>query len=191
MAFLHALVASASICFVPTAPLVVSSSNASTTASPTVSTFNGLSAMAPRKLSRLPNNELNSEATKPPKAIGNVNFRLESYMKAGRIKILRNSGKVAVIVFSASRLVVMYLDGRIGAPAAADINTKAGTFSFEDSWANAMATIKESASALHSNEQSVTYPSLYSSAHRSIDHPFPSAPELLPPSATKDSDFLV
>lgn len=131
--FLQAFVASASSCFVPTAPFVDSSSNASTTASPTTSTFNGFSAIAPRKPSLFPRKVLNSEATKPPRAIGNVNFLLESYMKLGRIKILRSSGRSEVMVASASLLVLMYLAGRIGAPAAAEMYTNAGTCSVEDS----------------------------------------------------------
>ena len=40
---------------------------------------------------------------------------------------------------SASLLVVMYLLGRIGAPPAAEMNAKVGTFSLEDSCAKAIA----------------------------------------------------
>jgi hypothetical protein len=57
----------------------------------------------------------------PPRAIGNVNFLLESYKKPGRMKILRSSGSEEDIAASASLFVVMYLLGSIGAPAAADI----------------------------------------------------------------------
>lgn len=140
--FLQAFVANCSICFVPTGPLVDSSSNASTTASPTTSTFSGFSAMDPRNPSLLPRKLLNSAATNPPRAIGSVNFLLESYMKPGRIKMLRSSGSEDEIVASASRLVVMYRAGRIGAPAAAEMYTKAGTCSFEDSCASAMAVLQ-------------------------------------------------
>lgn len=138
--FLHALVASVSICFVPTAPLVFSSSIASTTASPTTSTCSGLPTIAPRKSSLLPKRVLTSDPRKPPIAIGSVNFLLESYMNAGRINILRRSGNLDEIVVSASLLVVMYLLGSIGAPPAAEIYPNVGTFSFVDSCANAMAS---------------------------------------------------
>lgn len=75
--------------------------------------------------------------------MGNVNFRLESKMKLGRMKILRSSGRVEAIVSSASLLVVMYRAGRTGAPAAAEMYTNAGTCSVEDSWANAIAVSQE------------------------------------------------
>lgn len=58
--------------------------------------------------------------------------------------MLRSSGRVEAMVASASLLVVMYLAGSIGAPAAAEMYTKAGTCSAEDSWASAMATHGES-----------------------------------------------
>jgi hypothetical protein len=90
-----------------------------------------------------PRKVLTSEARKPPRAIGNVNFRLESNMKAGRMKILRSSGRVEAIVSSASLLVVMYRAGRIGAPAAAEMYTNAGTCSVRDSWANAIAVTQD------------------------------------------------
>lgn len=45
------------------------------------------------------------------------------------------------MVDSASLLVVIYLLGRIGAPLAAEMNTKVGTFSLKDSCANAIAVI--------------------------------------------------
>lgn len=67
-------------------------------------------------------------------------------MKPGRIKILRSSGSEDEMVASASRLVVMYRAGRMGAPAAAEMYTKAGTCSFEDSWASAMAVLEVSIS---------------------------------------------
>lgn len=60
-------------------------------------------------------------------------------MKPGRMKILRSSGSLEEMIDSASLLVVIYLLGRIGAPAAAEMNAKVGTFSLEDSCANAMA----------------------------------------------------
>lgn len=55
------------------------------------------------------------------------------------MKILRNSGIVVDMVVSASRLVVIYLLGRTGAPAAAEMNTNVGTCSLEVSWASAIA----------------------------------------------------
>ena len=64
----------------------------------------------------------------PANAMGRVNDLDESYKKPGRMKILRNFGNDDEMVDSASRLVVMYLFGSIGAPAAADIKTKDGTF---------------------------------------------------------------
>lgn len=151
IAFLQALVASASICLVPTTPLVDSSSKASTTASPTVSALSGFSAMAPRNPSLFPRNVFTSDVRKPPKAIGRVNFRLESNMNPGLIKMLRSSGRVEVIVSSASLLVVMYLAGRTGAPAAAEMYTKAGTCSVEDSWASAIAVLQMIVSSHESN----------------------------------------
>lgn len=137
--FLQALVASVSICFVPTAPCVDSSSIASTTASPTTSTCSGLSTIDPRNWSLLPKKALTSVPRNPPNAIGNVNFLLESYMNAGRIKILLRSGSFDDMVASASRLVVIYLLGRIGAPPAAEMNTNVGTCWPDDSCASAIA----------------------------------------------------
>ena len=43
--------------------------------------------------------------------------------------MLLNFGNDEAIVDSASRFVLIYRDGRIGAPAAADMKTKVGTFS--------------------------------------------------------------
>jgi hypothetical protein len=87
-------------------------------------------------------NALTPEPSQPPSAIGNVSFLLESNMNAGRTKILRRSGSFEVMAVSASLLVVMYLLGRIGAPAAAEMYTKVGTCSLEDSCASAMAAIQ-------------------------------------------------
>lgn len=133
MLFLQALVASVSICFVPTAPLVASSSIASTTASPTRSTCSGFSTIDPRNCSLLPKRLLNSDPRNPPNAIGSVNFLVESYMNAGRIKILRRSESFDDMVASASLLVVIYLLGRMGAPPAAEMYTNVETCSFNDS----------------------------------------------------------
>lgn len=143
IAFLQAFVAKASICLVPTIPLDDSSSKASTTASPTVSTFSGFSAIEPRNPSLFPRKVLTSDVRNPPRAIGRVNFRLESYMKPGLMKILRKSGRVEAIVSSASLLVVMYRAGRIGAPPAAEMYTNAGTCSVRDSCANAIAVSQD------------------------------------------------
>ena len=62
-----------------------------------------------------------------------MNFLLESYMNAGRIKILRRFESFDDIVASASLLVVIYLLGRMGAPPAAEMYTNVGTCSFRDS----------------------------------------------------------
>jgi hypothetical protein len=61
--------------------------------------------------------------------MGNVNFLLESYKKPGRMKMLRRLGSDEDMVASASLLVVIYLLGNMGAPAAADTYTNVGTFS--------------------------------------------------------------
>ena len=53
--------------------------------------------------------------------------------------MLRSCGKREDIVDSASLFVVMYRLGRIGAPPAAEIKPKVGTFSVEDSCAKAIA----------------------------------------------------
>ena len=74
--------------------------------------------------------------------MGRVNDLDESYKKPGRMKILRNFGSDDEMVDSASRLVVMYLFGNIGAPAAADMKTKDGTFWKEASCASVMAELK-------------------------------------------------
>lgn len=58
------------------------------------------------------------------------------------MKILRRPGSFEDIVVSASLFVVMYLLGRIGAPAEAEMYTKVGTCSLEDSCANATAAIQ-------------------------------------------------
>lgn len=62
------------------------------------------------------------------------------------MKMLRNSGRLEDMVVSASRLVVMYRLGRTGAPDAAEIYTKVGTCSLDDSWASAIAVCCQSIS---------------------------------------------
>lgn len=59
----------------------------------------------------------------------------------GRMNIERMEGKELDIVDSAARFVVMYRWGRTGAPAAADIYTKVGTFLVEDSRARRIAVV--------------------------------------------------
>lgn len=59
----------------------------------------------------------------PKNAIGKVKVRDESYRNPGRMKILRSFGNEDAMVDSASLLVVMYLLGRIGVPAAAEMKT--------------------------------------------------------------------
>lgn len=51
----------------------------------------------------------------------------------------RNDGKADCMVDSAARFVMMYLDGNTGAPAAADMYAKVGTFAAADSRANNIA----------------------------------------------------
>lgn len=136
----HALVARFSIFLVPRGPLTDSSSMASTTAWATTSAFSGFSTIVPASgFKRPPKRPLSSEPIIPPRAIGKVIFRLESYRNPGRTKTLRSSGSCDAIVSSASRFVVMYRLGRIGAPPAAEMNTNVGTFSLRDSCASAMA----------------------------------------------------
>lgn len=60
------------------------------------------------------------------------------------------------MVASASRLVVIYLFGRIGAPPAAEMNTNVGTCSLDDSCASAMA-ICGSAMVGPSNQKTAMY----------------------------------
>ena len=60
--------------------------------------------------------------------MGNVKVRDESYRNPGRMKILRSLGNDEAMVDSASLLVVIYLLGKIGVPAAADMKTKDETF---------------------------------------------------------------
>ena len=141
MLFRQALVDRASIFLLLTAPCTDSSSIASSVASPTRSTWKGLSTIVPRKLSLSPSSALTCDPIKPPRAMGNVNFLLASYMNGGRMKILLSSGSCDAIADSASRLVVMYLLGRTGAPEAAEMKTNVGTFSWEVSWAKAIATV--------------------------------------------------
>ena len=63
----------------------------------------------------------------------------ESYKKPGRINMFLNFGNEEEMVDSASRFVVIYRFGSIGAPAAAEMYTKAGTSAKEVSWARVMA----------------------------------------------------
>lgn len=76
----------------------------------------------------------------PAKAIGSVKDLDESYRKPGRMKILLSFGNDDAILDSASRFVVMYRFGSIGAPAAAETKTKEGTFLKEASCARVMAS---------------------------------------------------
>ena len=55
------------------------------------------------------------------------------------MKMFRSFGKEEAMVDSASRLVVMYRLGSMGAPAAAEMKTKAGTFWEYASWASVIA----------------------------------------------------
>ena len=55
------------------------------------------------------------------------------------MKILRSLGNEEAIVDSASLLVVMYRLGSMGAPAAAEMKTKEGTFWEDASWASVIA----------------------------------------------------
>ena len=55
------------------------------------------------------------------------------------MKILRSLGNEEAIVDSASRLVVMYRLGNMGAPAAAEMKTKEETFWEKASWARVIA----------------------------------------------------
>lgn len=57
------------------------------------------------------------------------------------MNILRRLGNLDEIVVSASRLVVMYLEGSTGAPPAAEMYVNVGTFSFADSCARAIALL--------------------------------------------------
>lgn len=99
---------------------MLSSSNASITASATESAGTGLIALEPRVLDRTPPKS-NADSTLPAAAIGNVNDLDESYKNEGLRKMLRRLGKCFAIVDSAARFVVMYLAGSTGAPAAAEI----------------------------------------------------------------------
>ncbi|KAL8722641.1 MAG: hypothetical protein Q9181_007439 [Wetmoreana brouardii] len=119
---LHATFAKSSILCVPTTPLTPSSAIASTTASATRSAFKGFSTAAPASgVNRPPTKEFTIFPALPAKAMGNVNDLDESYRKPGRMNILRNFGNEEAIVDSASRFVVMYRFGSIGAPAAAEM----------------------------------------------------------------------
>ena len=125
----HALLARLSISLVLTTPFTLSSPIASTTASATKSAFNGFSTAAPaNQVNRPPTIEFTMLPALPKKAIGNVKVRDESYRKPGRIKMLRSLGNEDAMVDSASLLVVMYLLGRIGVPAAAEMKTNDEVF---------------------------------------------------------------
>ena len=67
------------------------------------------------------------------------------------MKILRSLGNEEAIVDSASLLVVMYRLGSMGAPAAAEMKTKEGTFWEDASWARVIAGKDQSTpnSSLH------------------------------------------
>ena len=125
----QALLARFSISVIPTTPLMVSSPIASTTASATISAFSGFSTAAPAShVKRPPIAEFTILPALPKNAMGKVNVRDESYRNPGRIKMFRSLGNEEAIVDSASLLVVMYRLGNIGAPAAADMKAKEGTF---------------------------------------------------------------
>lgn len=117
---------------------MLSSSTASITASAKASAGTGLIALEPRVLDNTPPKS-NADNSLPAAAIGNVNDLDESYRNDGLRKMLRISGKCFAIVDSAARFVVMYLAGRTGAPAAADMYTNAGTFFEFDSLASSIA----------------------------------------------------
>jgi hypothetical protein len=122
MPFLQPLVPSASISGTSTGPFTLSSSIASTTAAPTKSALSGFTPPAPINHVNLPPTALLAIAAIPVTAArGMVNDRLESYKKGARIKIDRKEGKEVDMLVSAARLVVMYLAGRTGAPAAAEM----------------------------------------------------------------------
>ena len=108
-------------------------------ASPTISTLSGFAVIIPMNDSLPPSRELTSELIIPPSAMGKLSLRDESYMKVGLTKILRRFGSSDDMMASASLFVVMYLWGRSGAPAAADMNTKVVTFSFVASCAKETA----------------------------------------------------
>lgn len=140
MPFRHALLARSSISSVMTGPLVRLLSMASTTASATTSACSGFSTAAPNiGLSLLPDIQLRPARGNVPYANGTVKNLDESYKNPGLMKIFRISGNREAIVDSASRLVVMYLPGNIGAPPAADIKTKVLTFFAAASCARAIA----------------------------------------------------
>lgn len=63
------------------------------------------------------------------------------------MKILRSPGSLDSMVVSASRFVVIYRLGSIGAPEAADMYTNVGTCSLDDSFASAMAVVSSLLSA--------------------------------------------
>ncbi|KAL8946622.1 MAG: hypothetical protein Q9222_007013 [Ikaeria aurantiellina] len=119
---LQATLAKSSILCVPTTPFTPSSSIASTTASATKSAFNGFSTAAPASgVNRPPTSEFTIFPALPAKAIGMVKALDESYRNPGRMNILLSFGNDDAMVDSASRFVVMYRFGSIGAPAAAEM----------------------------------------------------------------------
>ena len=106
--FLQALIPNVSISFTSTGPCTLSSSNASTTASPTRSTFNGFVTPAPiSHVSLPPINEFAIAPIPVRAARGIVKLREASYMKGARMNMLRMRGNVVAIVDSASRFVEM------------------------------------------------------------------------------------
>ena len=76
------------------------------------------------------------------------------------MKILRSLGNEDAIVDSASRLVVMYRLGSMGAPAAAEMKTKEGTFWEDASWARVIAGRKSVNSTPYLPNKEKSYPSL-------------------------------
>ena len=108
------------------------------------------------------------------------------------MKILRRFGKDDEMVDSASLLVVMYRRGSIGAPAAAEMNTKEGTFSATASCASVIAT-QDLVSIISPECYSFNnkYPNPCSLAHRSAGRPSLAAATPLPPSSLEGSGSLV
>lgn len=106
--FRHALIPSVSISLTSTGPLMVSSSSASTQASPTMSAFKGFTPPAPINQVSFPATSEFASAPMPVKAaIGTVKLRDESYMNGARMNMLRMEGNVVAIVASASRFEEM------------------------------------------------------------------------------------
>ena len=100
----------------------------------------------------------------------------------------RSLGNEEAIVDSASRLVVIYRLGSMGAPAAAEMKTKQGTFWEDASWARVIAGKNSFNTRPFLAQRKFSYLSLGSSAHKSTVRLSPAAPKLLPLSFPMDSD---